>query len=97
MSPDDPIRMLRNLAPRSEAWLIAVGIRCRADLEQVGAVIAYKLVEEHGFAPILLYALEGALRDVHWNRLPPEVRSRLRREVEVICHFRSLATSGKIC
>ena len=84
MSPDDPIGMLRNLGPRSQGWLSAVGILCRADLERVGAVIAYKLVQEHGFAPSLnlLYALEGALRDVHWNNLPPEVRSRLRREVE---------------
>lgn len=85
MSPDDRISRLRNLGPRSEAWLNAVGIKTRAELEEVGSVVAYRWVVEHGFAPSLnlLYALEGALRDVHWAELDAEVKDRLRRDVQV--------------
>ncbi|MBT8401357.1 MAG: TfoX/Sxy family protein [Rhodothermia bacterium] len=84
MAPDDRISQLRNLGPRSESWLNAVGINTRADLEKVGSVVAYRWVVEHGFAPSLnlLYAMEGALRDVHWTNLDPDLRDRLRREAQ---------------
>ncbi|MDA1258978.1 MAG: TfoX/Sxy family DNA transformation protein, partial [Chloroflexi bacterium] len=29
---------------------------------------------------VFLYALQGALWDVHWNALPPEEKERLRNE-----------------
>ncbi len=85
MPPDDRISQLRNLGPRSEGWLNAVGIFTRADLEKAGSVIAFRWVVEHGFAPSLnlLYAMEGALRDVHWTNLEPDLRDRLRREVDL--------------
>ena len=55
---------LRNIGPKSAAWLRQVGLRTRADLEGVGAVEAFMRVKRAGFKPSLnlLYALEGALR-----------------------------------
>ena len=84
MPADDRISQLRNLGPRSEVWLNAVGIKSRADLEKVGSVVAYRWVVEHGFAPStnLLYAMEGALRDMHWTDLDAEERDRLLREAQ---------------
>lgn len=72
---------LRNIGPTSARWLEAVGVRNREDLEELGSIEAFLRVEDAGFAPSLnlLYALEGALLDLHWVDLPMEVREELRR------------------
>ena len=77
------ISSLRNLGPVSEAWLRAVGIDSRSELERVGSVEANMRVVMHGSNPTLnlLYALEAALRDVHWTLLPREVKQDLKRVV----------------
>lgn len=71
---------LPNLGPKSAAWLKAVGILTRADLERIGSVRAYRKVAEAGFETSLnlLYALEGALLDLRWDRLPDAVKQNLR-------------------
>lgn len=70
---------LRNVGPKSAAWLRQVGLRTRADLEAVGAVDAYMRVRRAGFKPSmnLLYALEGALLDCHWQEVPQPRREEL--------------------
>ena len=70
---------LRNIGPKSAAWLRQVGLRSREDLEAVGAVDAYMRVKRAGFKPSLnlLYALEGALLDCHWQEVPEARRSEL--------------------
>lgn len=74
---------LKNLGPKSAAWLAGVGLKTRADLERVGSVGAYRRVREsRGEASLnLLYALEGALLDVHWTALPVPLKERLRAAV----------------
>ena len=63
---------LRNIGPKSAAWLRQVGLRTQEDLESVGAVEAFIRVKRAGFRPSLnlLYALEGALLDCHWMLCP---------------------------
>jgi DNA transformation protein len=75
-----PVRKLLNLGPRSAEWLEQVGIRTRADLERVGSVAAYRKVRDAGLESSLnlLWALEGALLEVRWDRLPPPVKEDLR-------------------
>src|SRR5690554_4587946 len=70
---------LRNVGPKSSAWLRQVGLHTRADLEAAGPVEAYMRVRRAGFRPSLnlLYALEGALRDCHWQEVPDERRKEL--------------------
>ena len=70
---------LRNIGPKSAAWLRQVGLRSREDLEAVGAVEAFMRVKRAGFKPSLnlLYALEGALLDCHWQDVPESRRSEL--------------------
>ena len=70
---------LRNIGPKSAAWLRQVGLRSREDLEAVGAVEAFMRVKRAGFKPSLnlLYALEGALLDCHWQDVPEARRSEL--------------------
>jgi len=70
---------LRNIGPKSSAWLRQVGLRTRDDLDAIGAVEAFMKVKRAGFKPTLnlLYSIEGALRDCHWQQIPGERRSEL--------------------
>jgi len=73
---------LRNLGPKSRAWLLAAGIRSRDDLRKLGVIEACRRVRANGqpVSVLLAYALEGALADCHWNALPGETRQALRAE-----------------
>lgn len=70
---------LKNLGNTSVNWLRAVGIHTHEDLARIGAVQAYNRIRERGIkvSKVLLYALQAALLDIHWNDLPPEVKLRL--------------------
>lgn len=70
---------LRNIGPKSAAWLRQVGLRTHADLAASGPVEAYVRVRRAGFRPSLnlLYALEGALQDCHWQDVPDARRRAL--------------------
>jgi DNA transformation protein and related proteins len=76
---------LRNLGTVSAGWLVAAGIRTEAELRTLGAVAAFRRVAMHRSGDVslnLLYALEGALRDVRWDRLPAAERAALRAAAE---------------
>lgn len=70
---------LRNIGPKSMAWLRQTGVRSLDDLKAVGALSAFVRVKRAGFKPSLnlLYALEGAILDCHWQEIPDERRSEL--------------------
>ena len=75
---------LRNIGPASARWLRAVGVTSRADLEAIGPVEAFQRIRDAGFGPTLnlLWALQGAVLDVHWAELPPELKTKLKAAVE---------------
>ncbi|MFL9583198.1 TfoX/Sxy family protein [Stenotrophomonas sp. AB1(2024)] len=77
---------LRNIGPKSAAWLRQVGLRTAEDLTAAGAVGAFVKVRRAGFKPSLnlLYSLEGALQDCHWQELPEARRTELVAEYEAI-------------
>ena len=70
---------LRNIGPKGAAWLRQVGLRTHEDLLATGAVEAFMRVKRAGFKPSLnlLYALEGALCDCHWQEVPDARRMQL--------------------
>ncbi|MDR7100593.1 hypothetical protein J2X04_002974 [Lysobacter niabensis] len=70
---------MRNIGPKSAAWLRQVGLRSLEDLTAVGTVEAFMRVKRAGFKPglNLLYAIEGALLDCHWQEVPEERRQQL--------------------
>ena len=82
-SSDSEIPRLLNLGPACARWLAAIGVRTEAELREMGAVRAYRLLALRGYRPSLnlVWGIEGALRGVHWNALPPEVRERLKAEL----------------
>lgn len=77
---------LKNLGMATVNILHAVGITTREELAEVGAVEAYRRIRARDInvSRVMLYALEGALRDVHWNELPQQTKDELvgRAEVE---------------
>ncbi|WP_198659120.1 TfoX/Sxy family protein [Nocardiopsis sp. FIRDI 009] len=77
------VARLRNLGPASARMLATVGVRTAADLEALGAAEVYRRLRETGAPGLsrnLLWAMEGALLDVDWRNLPPEIRTRLLAE-----------------
>jgi DNA transformation protein len=83
---------LRNLGPVSERMLNAIGVHTAAELRDLGAVNAYRLLALRGHRPSLnlVWAIEAALTDVHWMDLPPETKARLKAELEAPWDARAL-------
>lgn len=75
---------LKNLGMASVNILHAVGIHNYNELSNVGAVEAYCRIKSRGIhvSKVMLYALQGALMDVHWNDLTPELKAQLVEEAE---------------
>jgi hypothetical protein len=70
---------IRNVGPKSAAWLRQIGIRTEADLRRVGSIEAYRRVKLAGFKPTLnlLYSMAGAEDDCHWTQLAEERKAAL--------------------
>ena len=85
---NDELQHLKNLGKTSAQWLHAVGIHSASDLRRLGAVNAYQAVRTRGFraSKVLLYAIEGALLDVHWNDIPPERKDDLNKQLDAKAH-----------
>ncbi len=62
---------IRNIGPKSAAWLRQVGIRTTEEIRAIGAFAVYAKVRRAGFKAglNLLYALAGAEDDIHWQSL----------------------------
>lgn len=74
-----PSAKIRNVGPKSAAWLRQIGIRTEEDLRKIGAVEAYRRVKLAGFKPTLnlLYSMAGAEDDCHWTALSEERKAAL--------------------
>lgn len=70
---------LKNLGMASVNILRAVGITTRAELQRLGAVETYRRIRARDInvSKVMLYALEGALLDIHWSDIPPDLKARL--------------------
>jgi DNA transformation protein len=76
----------KNLGTASINILHAVGINSYDELKSVGAVETYRRIKKRNIhvSKVMLYALEGALMDIHWNQLSPERKEQLLADVEEI-------------
>ena len=69
---------LKNLGPATWRMLRAANIADEAALRQAGALAAYLAVRSHGPCSLnLLWSLEGALSNRHWQEVAREERTRL--------------------
>jgi DNA transformation protein and related proteins len=79
--PIASLAALPNLGPVSAGWLVAAGVTTPAELHRRGAVAVFRQVAMHRAGDVslnLLYALEGAVRGVRWDRLPRSVLDEVR-------------------
>jgi DNA transformation protein and related proteins len=76
---DTPLVELPNLGEVSADWLSRAGINTLADLQALGAVKAYLMVQALAVKPSLnlLYALEAALHGKHWLEVKREQKTAL--------------------
>jgi DNA transformation protein len=81
---NDELQDLKNLGKTSAQWLHAVGIHTLSDLRRHGSVSAYQAVKARGFraSKVLLYAIEGALLNIHWNQLSPGIKETLNQQLD---------------
>lgn len=79
----EPIESLRNLGTTSAAWLRAIGVYTKADLERLGPALAYRMVKQRlpNTSLNLLWALAATLDDKDWRELTDEDKQRLLVEV----------------
>jgi len=83
MSSARSLSELDNLGPRSQEWLNAIGIYSLLDLEEIGAVEAYRQLRELDYPATLnlVYGIQGAIMNCRWNHLPPDIRENLIAQV----------------
>lgn len=75
---------LKNLGAASVNILHAIGVNSYEDLKAMGPVTAYQRIKARGInvSKVMLYALQGALTDTHWNDLAPDLKARLVQDAE---------------
>ena len=78
-----PLKM-RNIGPKSAAWLRQVGLKTPEALAEAGTLEAFMRVKRAGFKPSLnlLYALEGALVGCHWQQVAIDRRTELATQAQ---------------
>jgi DNA transformation protein len=75
---------LKNLGMASVNILHAIGINTYEDLKAVGSIDAYCRIKARGInvSKVMLYALEGALLNRHWNELDIKLKEQLVNDAE---------------
>ncbi len=75
---------LKNLGTASVNILHAVGISTYHDLETIGPVEIYRRIKRRNIhvSKVMLYALQGALMNIHWNDLSPDLKLQLLAEAQ---------------
>lgn len=71
---------MRNLGPKSQAWLAEIDIHTIDDLRSIGAVEAYaRLRFRFGrtMTRNMLHAMAAALADIDWRHLSPRHKAEL--------------------
>jgi len=76
---------IRNIGPKSAAWLKQVGIKSSADIRAIGAFNVFLKVRKAGFKASLslIYGLAGAEDDCDWRELPAERKQDLIQQFDV--------------
>jgi DNA transformation protein len=76
---------MKDLGPKSRAWLASIGVHTLEDVAALGVVETYKRVKAAYPEKVslnLLWGLQAALLDIPWNELPQDIKDQLRKEAE---------------
>ena len=84
------IASLKNLGPKSAERIVAVGIGGPDEIRELGAAVVFHRVKS-GFPDStslnLLWALQGALMEIHWHDIPDEIKRQLLSEVDSLTNL----------
>ena len=89
MSPDvaveqklKALRSLKNIVDKSACRVLLARIESREDIDALGAVEVFKrLRKQYPASLTMLWALQGALLDLPYYQIPPEIKSALLDEL----------------
>ena len=76
---------MKNLGPKSAEQIIAVGVDGPDEIRALGAAEVFHRVKSRfpdSTSLNLLWALQGALMEVHWHDIPDEIKHQLLTELE---------------
>jgi DNA transformation protein len=75
---------LKNIGEVSEKMLNSIDVFTKEDIEDLGPVTIYFILKSRGFdvSMNMVYALQGAIMNLHWNELPSTVKNILVEQVE---------------
>jgi DNA transformation protein and related proteins len=81
------LKSAKNIGATIEKRLNEIGVFSLADLAQMTPVKAYQSIFKQNpdkTFPVCyyLYSLQGALLDLHWEDLPTELKTELRKQVD---------------
>ena len=87
---------LKNIGNTSAFWLKTIGINNYDELQAAGPVMAYIRIQEYGIKTTksLLYALYGALQDIHWKEIDEQTKLKLCKEADVEINKRNNLVSS---
>ena len=73
---DSRLTGLRNLGPKSAKLIESIGIHNPKELAEVGALETCRrlMLSGHSISLNMAYAIEGALMDCDWRKIPIEFR-----------------------
>ena len=78
----DELTKLKNIGPKSAVRLREAGIESREQIADLGAVEVYRRLRRHYPASLtMLWALQGALMDLPYYQIPPEIKAALLDEL----------------
>lgn len=81
------IQDLKNLGKVSKQRLNSIGIYTRNDIVDKGIVPIYcTLKKKYGsINPVMMYALFGALENIHWSEVPKEIQQKMKEKAQKLC------------
>lgn len=82
MKKNSELSRLKNIGPTIERRLNEIGVYTRSDLDRIGPARAYQWIcrtYPNQTIPVCyyLYSLQGALMDVHWDKVPKKIKDQL--------------------
>lgn len=78
----DELTKLKNIGAKSAVRLREAGIESRQQIADLGAVEVYRRLRQHYPASLtMLWALQGALMDLPYYQIPPEIKAALLDEL----------------
>jgi DNA transformation protein and related proteins len=76
---------MKGLGPKSSERLAAVGIETSEQLEELGAVGTYRLLQDafpDWVSLNMLWGMQAALMEIDWRQLPEELKDQLLTDLE---------------